>query len=457
MPIRNRLALTFIVIVALILLASSLAIYFFSADYREEEFYSRLKNKANTVAGLLIEVEQVDAELLKIIAAKDAGTLPDEKIMIFNYENEVLYSTDTAGFLIIDEELIDKVRLDYEVRLKQTGHEIVGVLYTDKYDRFVVFAGAVDKFGLSKLTNLRTILFMVFGISMVIVFIAGRIYSARALEPIARLIKGTSAIDYSNLNKRLDEGNGVDEIAQLAQAFNDMLHRLEAAFKMQRNFVANASHELRTPLTAITGQLEVVLMKARSDEEYKEALESVLEDIKSLNLTSNRLLLLAQASSATTETSFTEVRIDDVLWKAHAELIKRKPNYTIDISFSELPDDDSTITVLGNDNLLKTMMLNLLENGCKFSQDETVHVHLDTQGHEVIITVSDNGRGISEEDLPNIFEPFYRSHNAITVKGHGIGLSLVERIVKLHKGHITVESQLGQGTTFNIRLKNLNR
>lgn len=455
MPIRTRLALAFIVIVALILLASSFAIYFFSADYREEEFYSRLNNKANTIAGLLIEVEQVDAELLKIISGKDAGTLPEEKVIIYNYQNDVMYSTDTEGFLHITEELIDRVRLEDEVRFTQEKHEVIGVMYTDQYDRFVVFAGAIDRFGLSKLRNLRTILFIVFGISMVIVFIAGRIYAGRALEPISRLIKGIAGVDYQNLNRSLDEGNGQDEIAQLTQSFNNMLRRLEAAFKMQRNFVANASHELRTPLTAITGQLEVVLMKSRSGEEYKEALESVLEDIKNLNVTSDRLLLLAQASSETTEINFTHVRIDDVLWQAQAELLKRKPNYIVDINFGALLDDERAITVLGNDNLLKTVFLNLLDNGCKFSDNHTVRVFLNVKFNIVNIEVSDSGRGISPVDLPHIFEPFYRSHNAITVRGHGIGLSLVERIIKMHKGNIKVESELGKGTRFTINLKNL--
>jgi signal transduction histidine kinase len=122
------------------------------------------------------------------------------------------------------------------------------------------------------------------------------------------------------------EGTENDEISKLAHTFNNMLERLETAFKMQKNFIANASHELRTPLTTITGQLEVALMNVRTNTEYENIMYSVLEDIKNLNTASNRLLLLAQASSETSEIDFRPVRIDDVVWQGVAELRKRNPD-----------------------------------------------------------------------------------------------------------------------------------
>lgn len=452
MPIRTRLAITFIAIFAVIMISASQAIFYFSSEYRIEEFYSRLINKANTTASLLLDVDEVSIDLLRIIASKDAGILPSEKITIYNYQNDILYSTDTTNEMQITPAIIDKVRLQKEVRFKQGNAEVVGILFTSQYDRFVVFASAEDKFGLSKLRNLRTVILIVLGVSMLIVIVAGSIFSSRVLKPITNVIRDVGSIGYGNLHKRLSEGNGKDEIAQLTQTFNTMLDRLEASISIQRQFVSNASHELRTPLTAISGQLEVLLLKDRTTEEYKASVASILEDIKGLNRTSNRLLLLAQASAENAEAAFISVRVDDMLWQAETELRRRRPEYKVNIEFEGNFDDERALTIRGNDQLIKTTFLNLMDNACKFSKDHQVTVVLTVIPKKLKISFSDNGMGIRPEDIDHIFEPFYRSNEAITVKGHGIGLSLVDRVVSLHKGSISVDSTLDVGSTFTIVL-----
>lgn len=450
MPIRTRLAITFIAIFAVIMISASQAIFYFSSEYRIEEFYSRLTNKANTTATLLLDVDEVSIDLLRLIASKDAGILPSEKITIYNYQNDILYTTDTTNEMKITPSLIDKVRLQKEIRFKQDKAEVVGILFTSQYDRFVVFASAIDKFGLSKLNNLKTVLLVVLAVSMLIVIIAGSVFSSRVLKPITNVIKDVGSIGYGNLHKRLSEGNGTDEIAQLTHTFNTMLDRLEASISIQRQFVSNASHELRTPLTAISGQLEVLLMKDRTTDEYKNAVKSILEDIKGLNRTSNRLLLLAQASAENAEAAFIDVRVDDMLWQAESELRRRKPEYKVSINFEGDFDDERALTIKGNDQLIKTAFLNLMDNACKFSKDQQVNAVLTVLPRKLKITFSDNGMGIKPEDMEHIFEPFYRSNSAITVRGHGIGLSLVDRVMNLHKGTISVDSKPDQGSTFTL-------
>src|SRR5690606_36112016 len=130
---------------------------FLSADYRQDDFYNRLFNKATNTVKLLIEVEEVDADLLKRIDKDDPVSLPKEKIIIYNYKNETLYSSDEKRELKIDRELLDEIRLNGEFRYKQGEYQIIGFLFTDKYDRFAVIAGAVDIYGLKKLHNLRNV------------------------------------------------------------------------------------------------------------------------------------------------------------------------------------------------------------------------------------------------------------------------------------------------------------
>jgi signal transduction histidine kinase len=297
---------------------------------------------------------------------------------------------------------------------------------------------------------------IVFFLSLIIVYFAGRIFATRALFPISNIRSQAEAIGVSNLNARVDEGTGNDEITRLARTFNRMLDRLELAFITQKNFIANASHELRTPLTVMTGQLEVILMKDRSKEEYRETILSLLEDIQNMNQISNRLLLLAQTSSEFPETGFEKVRIDDTIWQARNEVLKRQHQYKVNVHFSEQIDNEDKLTINGHELLLKTALLNLMDNGCKYSEDHRVDINLDSREEEIIIRFSDKGIGIPEEELASVFQPFYRASNAKSIKGHGIGLSLAEKIITLHGGVIQVSSVFKQGTDISIRFHSVN-
>ncbi|MFN3939977.1 MAG: ATP-binding protein, partial [Chitinophagales bacterium] len=316
-------------------------------------------------------------------------------------------------------------------------------------DRFVVLASAIDIYGKQRLKNLRNILIVAFSISLIILIIAGNIYAKRALLPISKLIKQVNNITANSMNLRLDEGNRTDEIAQLASTFNQMLDRLETAFKVQRNFIANASHEMRTPLTSITGQLEVLLMQKRSDREYTDAINSVLDDIKQMNNTSNRLLMLAQASAEVTTSALQPIRIDDLLWQARSEILKHNPDYKISIAFADWLDETHML-VKGNALLLNSAIANLMDNACKYAADKTCTVQMDSYENNIALRFSDNGIGIEAKDLENITQPFFRGRNIGAIKGHGIGLSLVDKIVSVHNGTMQIHSEPGNGTVVTI-------
>lgn len=452
MKIRTKLTLRFILIAAVIIALSSVLIYIFSAEYRESDFYERLTNKANNTAKLLIEVDEVDVALLRRIEQDNPVSLPSEKIIIYNYQDTILFSTDDTGVIQIDKERLDQIRLEDEIRWDQGEYEVLGFLYKGEYDRFVVVAAATDTFGFKRLNDLIFILFVVFAISIVIISASAWIYAGKALQPIANVIKQVDEISIASLNLRVDEGNGEDEIAKLAQTFNDMLSRLETSFLAQKNFISNASHELRTPLTAITGQLEVTLLNPRSPEEYKDVINSVLEDIKNLNTLSNRLLMLAQASSEEREKRMSPVRIDELLWQAKEDLLRRQDDLIINIDLDEQLDDEKNLTIRGDEQLIKTAVSNIMENGCKYSADKAVRVFIEASESGITLTFRDKGIGIPQEEISNIFEPFYRGANTKNVRGHGIGLSMVKGIIKLHKGTLHLVSIEGEGTVVTVSL-----
>jgi signal transduction histidine kinase len=283
-------------------------------------------------------------------------------------------------------------------------------------------------------------------------FAAGWLFAGRALKPISDVVNRVEDISIKSLNLRVPEGNGTDEIGRLARTFNKMLERLETSFAMQKNFIANASHELRTPLTSINGQIEVLMMRERSSDEYKNTLASVLEDIKTLINLSNRLLLIARTSAEGPSTYSKTIRIDEILWQAKEEIKRFNEGYHIIITLDNSLTDSDQMIVAGDESLLTVAVSNIIENACKYSSDNKVDIKFRYVEKMVEIIFEDKGIGISEEDLLKVFEPFYRAANANSNYGSGIGLSLVDQIIKNHNGTIKISSQIGKGTKVIISL-----
>lgn len=453
MEIRKKISLQFIVIVGVIQLLLYLAIYISFAKSRVEQFYERLEAKATNVGQMLVDIDEINAELLRRIEMNNPLSLPFEKIIIYDYQNVELFSNDTDHVIQMDSTLIGQVRLDERVRGRRGRYEFLGKFYTSDKDRVVVFVGAIDLTGLKKLSSLRLILLLVFIIGLVIVYVAGKLFAGRAVQPINMIISQVDKIEISNLNARLDEGPSKDEIARLSATFNRLLERLEVSFQMQKNFIANASHEMNTPLTVIAGHVEVALMKVRTVEEYVRALTKVGAESKKLNQLSKKLLLLAQASTELNRSNFIRIRIDDLLWQVRREILTRHKEFIVRIEIPEDINDEEKLTVLGDEPLLKAAISNIIENGCKYSENHIVQVKLSKDPGELKIQFLDEGFGIPEDELVLIFQPFYRSTTVVEKPaGHGIGLSLAEKVIALHKGKLSVSSDVGKGSIFTVWL-----
>jgi signal transduction histidine kinase len=451
MTIRGRLTLQFMLLASLVLGGMSASIYLLSANYRMQEFEGRLRDRGVSAATLLIQVEEVTEELLRRIERDNPVRLPEEAIRIFDHNGELLFHLGDENLPPVAPELLDQVRLEGEQRSTIGPRERLAFPFNDRYDRFVVVVSGNDIFGRSKLRNLAQVLVATFLAGLLITFLAGRLYAQRALLPLQRLVADLRRFNAQDLAMRVHTGDTKDEIAEVASTFNDLLAKLEEAFHVQKNFIANASHEMRTPLTTISGQLEVLLLKPREKEEYQSALFSVVEDMHALNRLADRLLLLAQAENSTTAATFTPVRMDEVLWQARQEAKRSDTRNIVEVSIGEL-DDGTDLLVNGNESLLRSMLANLIENACKYSPDHTARVSLAIDGEEVRMEVANHGSGIGSADQERVFEPFFRATNTGGAKGHGIGLSLARRIAELHRGSIVLWSKPDAGARFTVRL-----
>jgi signal transduction histidine kinase len=289
-------------------------------------------------------------------------------------------------------------------------------------------------------------------ILMAIVALAGWVYSGRALKPLKRIMDEVQSISPKNLDQRLKESSYRDEMGNLIMIFNELLDRIAKAFQLQKMFVSNVSHELKNPLTNITSQLEVTLFKDRTKEEYRETIESVLEDIQGINQLSNSLLELARLTRDGDSFTMTRIRLDDIIWEVRDFVNSFDPAFRIDVNIFNLPEEEDKLYVDGNPYLLKTAFQNIIENACKFSPDKKAIVSLSQMDNELVITIADHGPGIDQKDLKHVFEPFFRTNASSKIRGYGIGLSLSQRIISIHKGTIELSSQPGQGTEVVVKL-----
>ncbi len=448
MSIRTRLAIRFTIIVASLLIIFATAIYYFSSSYRKREFYERLNEKANNYVSLLKKVDKQNPDLIKIFD-RNTAYLPKEKIIVYDSKNKMLFNT-VENSVGVRADFLNKVRTEKEIRYLEGQNEVLALFNSNNIETFVVIVSAFDKDGLNKLDNLKIILLFGLVFCVIATTIAGWVYAGQALDPISGVVKQVEKISVSNLTQRVDEGRGKDEIEQLAMTFNDMLGRIQKSFELQKSFVSNSSHELRTPLTSITGQLEVALMSEKDSEEYKVVLNSILDDIKSLNRLTNGLLELAHADIDISKLKMQKERVDELLLITRNDVLKRNSEYKVNVEGIEFPEDENKLIIMGSQHLLCSAFGNIIENACKFSENKEVKIFIDYRSDEVEICFLDNGIGISDSDIQKISQPFYRGANAKAYPGHGLGLSLTSKIMDLHKGKMKIESNENEFTKVTV-------
>jgi signal transduction histidine kinase len=447
MQIRARLTLQFTLLVSVIVLAIFVLIYWLRLNYVEDEFYKRLTQKASTSAELLVSVKEVNAKLLKKIQKANNDVLYRENIILYDYKNvKVLSGNDTIRFKVTPE-MLNQVRKLHFAKFKQGEFKIVGMLYTDRFNRVVTVAGAVDLAGQKDLEYLKNIMIWLFLGTLVLVSLVGWYFAARALAPISEVIQ---SIYPQNVNQRLTIQNPKDEIGRLTATFNELLERIAEVFRLQNLFVSNVSHEMKNPLMKIGSQIDVALLKERTPEQYLSTLQSVRQDIREMGQLSNTLLELAKVSDLNHKLMYDEVRLDETIWEAGDLLLQAEQKYQVQVDFADELEDDTQLVVKGNAQLLKTAFVNLMENGCKFSENHSVKVSLHFEKDHIEVQFSNKGK-MEKPEMDLIFEPFYRSQNTANIKGYGVGLSLVNRIVKLHGGNIKVQS-LDNQTVFALWL-----
>jgi len=263
------------------------------------------------------------------------------------------------------------------------------------------------------------------------------------------MIKTIHDITVENMKLKLKLPGTRDEIEKLAETFNDMLARLDNAFTAHKRLFEDLSHDLKTPLTVIKGEFEVALKKERAPEEYGAVLRSGLEEVNKIIRLAENMLLLASFETRNIIPDRRELDICLLARLAINSIRKLADEKNIKINMMH----DEGISLKGDEQQLKQMFLNLLDNAVKYTPREgSVKVEIRAENSGVAIKIADTGSGIPEAHIGHIFDRFYRVDKSRTEKGFGLGLSIVKSVVDAHCGTIRVESSPGRGTTFILYL-----
>jgi heavy metal sensor kinase len=301
------------------------------------------------------------------------------------------------------------------------------------------------------LHNILIVLCISIPLAIILFGYGGWFLAGIALKPVDLITRSAQKITAENLGHRLEVVNPQDEIGQLAKTFNDTLARLENSFKRTRQFSVDVSHELRTPLTILRGETELGLKLAKEPEEFRELLESNLDEIKKMSKIIEDLLFLSKAEEGGLYLDLQEIELHEFL----EELVQQTTPLIRETGVALSFEGTAPLYIRGDRVRLRQIFVNLLDNGVKYNQPGgNVRLVLARNGGEAKISVIDTGVGIAEEDLPYIFDRFYRVDKARNSAsgGSGLGLSLVKSFTAAHGGKIEVTSELGKGSEFTVRL-----
>lgn len=444
----SRTVLLFLVPFLMVILLFSVFIYYTVSGYSEDYLFKLLEARANKVAK-----ENFDGKTVKIgfTANESVEKLPHEKdyfIPITKDLNLQAESKKVGVGSVFFQNVIRKGSAEFVS--KQYLYK--GIRYKSKSGEFIVITIAENYFEKNKSETLTKTILFVIGAALLLLLYIAIYYSKNIFKPISAITESVKEISSENLHLRLDAKNTNNELNELTRTFNDMLDRIETSFETQNNFISNASHELRTPLTAIIGEADVTLSKLRSPDDYIESLQIVLQEAEKLDNKTKALLFLAQTGFNGKIQKFEKVRIDQLLWEVKENLEGMNLKNKIFIDTELLPENPIKLKVNGNIQLLHLAFSNIISNGCKYSNFQTVTVSIGASDDFVYIIIKDTGIGIPEDEIKYIYDPFFRASNTKKYEGFGIGLPLTRNIVRMHNGKILVTSVENEGTVVQITL-----
>ncbi|EKD70213.1 MAG: hypothetical protein ACD_46C00599G0002 [uncultured bacterium] len=452
--IRARLTLFYASASMILLTIGAFFLYWITLNIIHQTDYEFLSDEADTIQYIL-ENKSIDQQALyqAVIDAPQQmnGSIYRYYIRIFTNKKEIMLETPGMNTILAPEKYFSK---QAELRGKKR------FFWYSKNEKDYLLIQAPIKFGHKNITGLiqialdlsyqhavihdHRILIIALLLGIICSLSLGFLMANKGIRSLYTLTKTVQNISVVSLGQRIDPKHFPNELTKLARAFNQMLDRIEASFTRLKQFSADLSHELRTPITNLIGETEMALVHASSVNEFQHVMGSNLEELQRIASLIENILFLAKTENI-------QQNLPKIYMNIREELMQICDYFS---AMAEEKNNKMTIAgdgvLLANQNMFRRLISNLLSNSLKYSHPESeINFIISAKNNHLIVELHDQGVGIAAEHLPKIFDRFYRVDSSRTqeVSGVGLGLAIAKSIVELHGGHISIVSEIGEGTS----------
>ncbi|MBP7653588.1 HAMP domain-containing histidine kinase [Candidatus Dependentiae bacterium] len=385
---------------------------------------------------------QIDIELehfyFQVRDESDKIIYSSPKIKMMKTEHFTLKNLDKNEYYYNDKLNGDLVRIYVEKQfLNGKIYKFVYFISLNEYLKFV-----------NKINGLFIIIFI---IVIVILFLISNFFVNKALNPINRIINDVEKINIKTLSGRIKKVESNDILENLTTTFNYMIERLEISFNRINGYFSNFSHEIKTPISVIKNGVELLQKSKKNNDEESNILYRLSEEIDAVQRMTGELLFLAKADAENIKLNFSTIKLKELI--SFSEDIGKIMTDEKKIKFIiNFPDTENSIYI--DEFKIKQVIINLLNNAVEYTNSGEISINFSIEHDYLIISVSDTGIGIDPQNLPYIFERFYRCDKIRSREKHhfGLGLSIVKMIIELHKGSIEIKSIINKGTTATIKI-----
>lgn len=437
MKIGSKLVLFYTLMTFGVAMFIIIVFYVTTSQYIDNVFDVNLTDKVYLTAQYHFKKDEVDEQSYEIIQKDNRELLPRAHEIVINRKDTAAVRDSVCRFLDPSEQR--ELFKGNPVLFAKDGQRGAALCYHDNSGNFVVVVMAKNGYGYKIQQHILYLSLILLFVSIAVILVLGRIYSNRILDPLKHILDNLKNIRGNNMDIRLDETGNKDELDTLVHNLNDMLDRICEAFRSEKSFVSAASHELSNPLTAIQGECEITLMKDRDMTLYKDSLQRIYSESQRMSQLIKHLLFLSRHDDDLSGLESSDLDL--------VTFLSDLSQSTERVVFTD--ETDHRILVQANPYLMQVAIQNFLNNATKYSQKQINLRLLLSDGHPVV-EIEDFGIGIPHDEIPFIFQSFYRASNTRDFAGNGIGMALSAKILNIYHAKVAIESEVNKFTKFVI-------
>lgn len=453
MSLKRKIALTISVAFSLLFGMVMAVIYLSFNDFRRDEFKERFRQRLEFTTHFISKSKDFEEEAPIFFNENSDNILLNEKILIFNEQKELIYSTIKDRNVTWDSAMLKELDKKKIIYSEKTVPEIYAALRNINGENYYILTSAFDTNGKSKLGFLKYLLITAYAMSTLLIGFFSYYFVEKFLRPLEDLNKEISEVTAHKLTTQIPVQESDDEVNVLAKSFNTMIARLNDVFQSQKDFTASASHEIRTPITRMAFQLENLIKFEEHSPKTLSALQQIQRDVYQLSDLTNSLLLLTKFDKENIQSIYEDVRIDEVIFESFEGVEKSYPELKLDFLITEETSENAFLTISGIQSLLVIVFINLFKNAAVYSDNAEVKVLITETNDTLSVDVISHGATISEEEQAKLFEAFTRGNNAQNIAGSGLGLRIVKRILEYHDADIVYSSPAEYINQFTVVFK----